>query len=119
VLDIGANTGVFTLLAAAANPTSRVYAFEPLGTVRELNMWANIALNPGLASRIVVEPFAPSRVNGSFPFFETINDRGFVPTTSSFELELAQQVGEYREWTITTRTLDAWSETIGRAALQW
>ena len=30
VLDIGANTGVYTLLACAGNPTARVTSFEPV-----------------------------------------------------------------------------------------
>jgi len=117
VLDVGANTGLFTLLAAAANPTSRVYAFEPLATVREL-MRANIAHNPDLAARITIEPFGLSRANGSFPFFETINDHGLVATSSSFELEHAQQAGEYRECTIIARTLDSWAERLGWATIQ-
>jgi len=64
-LDIGANTGVFELLAAAANPQLRVCAFEPLESVREL-LYENLARNPDLAPRIAVEPFALSRADGSF-----------------------------------------------------
>lgn len=30
ILDIGANTGLYTLLAARVNPTARIWAFEPL-----------------------------------------------------------------------------------------
>ena len=117
VLDIGANTGLFTLLAAAANPMLRVYAFEPLATVREL-LYANITHNPDMAARIAVEPFAVSRTNGVFPFFETINDHGLVTTSSSLEREQAQQAGDYRECMIITRTLDDWAETLGPATIQ-
>jgi len=116
-LDVGANTGIYTLLAAAANPELHVCAFEPLQSVREL-LHENIAHNPDLAPRIAVEPFALSRANGSFPFFETINNRGLVTTSSSLELEHAQQVGEYRRSTVITRTLDGWAETLGPAPLQ-
>ena len=43
-LDIGANHGVFSLLAAK-NPNIQVFAFEPFA--RELNrFWRNLALNP-------------------------------------------------------------------------
>jgi len=117
VLDIGANTGVFTLLAAAANPELRVCAFEPLESVREL-LRANIAHNPDLARRIAVEPFALSRANGSLPFFETINNQGLVTTSSSLEIEHAQQVGEYRRSTAITQTLDGWAETLGPATIR-
>jgi len=43
-LDIGANHGVFSLLAAK-NPQTKVFAFEP--SARELHrFWKNLALNP-------------------------------------------------------------------------
>jgi FkbM family methyltransferase len=116
-LDIGANTGIFTLLAGAANPDLQVCAFEPLKGVRDL-LHANIAHNPDLAPRIAVQPFAMSRASGSFPFFETINDQGLVTTSSSLELDHARQTGEYRVVTIITRTLDGWAETFGPPAIQ-
>jgi len=116
-LDIGANTGVFELLAAAANPQLRVCAFEPLESVREL-LYENLARNPDLAPRIAVEPFALSRADGSFPFFETINDQGLVTTSSSLELEHAQQVGDYHSSSVITRTLDGWAEALGPGAIE-
>lgn len=116
-LDIGANTGVFALLAAAANPQLRVCAFEPLESVREL-LHENLARNPDLAPRIAVEPFALSRADGSFPFFETINDQGLVTTSSSLELEHAQQVGDYHSSSVITRTLDGWAEALGPGAIE-
>ena len=45
VLDIGANTGLYSLGAAASNANSQVFAFEPLPRVAELAR-ANAALNP-------------------------------------------------------------------------
>jgi FkbM family methyltransferase len=116
-LDVGANTGIFALLAAAANPQLRVCAFEPLESVQEL-LHENLAHNPDLAPRVAVEPFALSNVNGSFPFFETINDQGLITTSSSLELEHAQQVGDFRSSCVITRTLDAWAETLGPAAIE-
>jgi FkbM family methyltransferase len=115
-LDIGANTGIFTLLAAAANPDLRVYAFEPLASVREL-LHANIAHNPDLAPRIAVQPCALSRASGSSVFFETINDQGLITTSSSLELDYARQAGEYRRVTVITRTLDSWAEAVQPASV--
>ncbi len=43
-LDIGANTGVYTLLACAVNPSVRVTAFEPVPQVFEI-LCKNIAVN--------------------------------------------------------------------------
>jgi FkbM family methyltransferase len=46
VLDIGSNTGLYSLGAAAANSDAKVFAFEPLPRVAEL-VRKNAALNPG------------------------------------------------------------------------
>jgi FkbM family methyltransferase len=106
ILDIGANTGLYTLAAAAANPLVDVIAFEPLEPVRHL-LQHNIGLNPDLASRIKVEPVGLSNEIGSFSFYETINDRGFVSTSSSLEAQHVALVGgEYVERSIRTVTLD-------------
>lgn len=44
ILDIGANTGIYSLIAKTANPNARIYAFEPVKRVYEkLNI--NIQLN--------------------------------------------------------------------------
>jgi FkbM family methyltransferase len=117
VLDIGANTGIFTLLAAAASPGVRVCAFEPLETARAL-LHANIACNPGVESRIAVEPIALSRRRAVVPFFETINDHGLVSTSSSLELDDATQVGAYLRHEITTETLDDWAGTFGQGPVR-
>ncbi len=108
VLDIGANTGIYSLLAAAASPAVRVCAFEPVAAPREL-LRANLACNPDLAPRIAVECRALSRVCATLPFFETINDRGFVSTSSSLELGHAMEVGAHVQRDITTATLDGWA----------
>jgi FkbM family methyltransferase len=44
VFDVGAHIGFFSLLAALANPTARVFAFEPLARVFS-RLERNIALN--------------------------------------------------------------------------
>lgn len=44
ILDLGANTGVFSLIAKAVNPASKVYAFEPVQRVFE-KLKQNVALN--------------------------------------------------------------------------
>ncbi len=44
IFDIGANTGVYSLLAKAVNPDSQVYAFEPIKRVFE-KLEKNIQLN--------------------------------------------------------------------------
>ena len=44
ILDVGANTGVYSLLAKTLNPLAEVHAFEPIGRVHSI-LVANISLN--------------------------------------------------------------------------
>lgn len=44
-LDVGANTGVFSLIALGVNPHVSIHAFEPAGTVFEA-LEANVQANP-------------------------------------------------------------------------
>lgn len=44
ILDVGANTGVYSLLAKTLNPLAEVHAFEPIGRVYSI-LATNIALN--------------------------------------------------------------------------
>ena len=117
VLDVGANTGIFALLAASANRAVTVHAFEPLDSARE-RLMAHLACNPGLAPRITVEPLALSHTRGSAAFFETINDQGLISTSSSLELGHAQRVGPYAERRAPTDTLDAWTAATGQRRIQ-
>lgn len=111
VLDVGANTGLFSLLAAATNPAIKVCAFEPLESVREI-LDANLALNPSLANRISVYPIGLSETAGTFEFYETLNSFGLLPTSSSLEIDHAMQTGDYRSHHISTDTIDRWSERL-------
>ena len=52
VVDVGANIGAFSVLAATAAPLARVYSYEPSADTCEL-LTSNLELN-GLASRVVV-----------------------------------------------------------------
>jgi FkbM family methyltransferase len=44
IVDIGANTGIYSLVARALNPTARIYAFEPVERVFQ-RMVDNVKLN--------------------------------------------------------------------------
>ena len=67
IADIGANTGVFALAAAAINPKAKILALEPVPRVfRKLQ--ANIALNPAFA--ITPLQVAASSLNGEAVMFD-------------------------------------------------
>lgn len=61
VFDIGANVGLYSLLAAAANPHCRIHAFEPTSEVVDILM-ANIRLNK--FPNILVRPVAVGAISG-------------------------------------------------------
>ena len=44
IIDVGANTGIYALLARTVNPSARVYAFEPIERVYD-KLVANVRLN--------------------------------------------------------------------------
>jgi FkbM family methyltransferase len=44
IVDVGANTGVYALVAKALNPAARIYAFEPLARIHQ-RLVENAALN--------------------------------------------------------------------------
>jgi FkbM family methyltransferase len=44
IIDIGANTGIYSMLAASKNPKSKIYSFEPINRVFEI-LEKNIHLN--------------------------------------------------------------------------
>lgn len=63
ILDIGAYTGLMSLLAAHAHPNNRIHLFEPLERIIE-RANVNVKLN-GMGQRIARHAIAASNVNGS------------------------------------------------------
>lgn len=110
-IDVGANTGLYALLAASISAEVEVRAFEPLPDIYG-KLRANVALNPSLAPRIHCSSMALSHRSGTAAFYETINDQGFLATSSSLEESHAQAIGaRYVVGEAETQTLDDWIET--------
>ncbi|MFP5206109.1 MAG: FkbM family methyltransferase [Acidobacteriota bacterium] len=63
VFDIGANSGLFTLLACAVNSQTKVVAFEPAPEVRR--QLQSLVRENGFEDRCIVRPEAASNVNGN------------------------------------------------------
>jgi FkbM family methyltransferase len=106
-IDVGANTGVYSLLAAAANPVTDVFAFEPVPSIRA-RLERNLSLNPGLAARISVEPVALSDREGLFVIAEHVNREGFVATSSTLQPEICNSSGTSRDTQVDVTTFDTW-----------
>lgn len=66
VIDVGANTGVYSLIAAAANPNARIHAFEPTPSTYK-SLIRNVALN-GIEVRCQPYQIALSNSIGSANF---------------------------------------------------
>lgn len=60
IMDIGANTGIYALIAKTVNPSSKVYAFEPVKRVYD-KLKSNVKLNK---YDIICEEFAVSSYDG-------------------------------------------------------
>jgi FkbM family methyltransferase len=77
-LDIGAHVGYYSVLAGLANPSGRVYAFEPLRAIC-VRLENNLRLNQLTHAEVV--PKAVSATVGQAEFFHT--EEGQLPTSSS------------------------------------
>lgn len=97
VIDIGANTGLFALLAAKAKPACRVWAFEPVPFIFDM-LIRNIELNQ--LANLEAVPIAVADFVGDTPFYITRTNVG-IPTDSSSCQGFRDQVDEYRLPTIT------------------
>ena len=79
VIDIGANTGVFSLIAGKINKTCKIYAFEPINIVYE-QLINNIKLNR--INNIIAENVAISNINDEIKI-SIPNNYYTLPTESS------------------------------------
>ncbi len=103
VLDIGANTGFYSLLACAANPYSEVFAFEPVPKVFA-RLSTNIFKN-NFQNRCHALEFAVSNSIGFSDFCEL---EGGIPTSSSFNVNGFRGY-KGNVYKVKTTTIDAMS----------
>jgi FkbM family methyltransferase len=112
VIDIGANTGFYAFIAAAASRQSRVIAFEPeQGSLDILRR--NIKLNR-FGWRIRVVPLALSNRTGQSKLYIPARTHGLVETSSSLESSFKPAHSDVVS--ISTTTLDAFLSGI---LLRW
>lgn len=101
IVDVGANTGFYALIAARAAPAARILAFEPfplaLDTLRR-----NIAVNAGVRIRAV--PMALSDHTGTATLYVPTQEHGLVETSSSLEEGFRSNYGSTQ--IVPTTTLD-------------
>jgi FkbM family methyltransferase len=74
-LDIGANCGAITLVAASIIQTGKIYAFEP-GPIIRSRLQANLDLNPNLKDIVQVVPLGLGQQRCQLSYFEDQTYRG-------------------------------------------
>lgn len=101
ILDVGANTGIFTLVAATANPRAKVVSFEPVPSVfRKLD--EHVRLNQ-LGGRCELHQKAVGDSNGIVKFHIPSDE---IPLSASFNLEGFRGVGGHIE-EVPVATIDS------------
>jgi FkbM family methyltransferase len=111
VLDVGANTGVYALAAAALSPGARIAAFEPVPRVCA-RLRHNAALN---GNRIAVEQAAVSDRDGTAVLHDLDDDHVY---SASLEREMLGDAYS-RTYEVPSVTLDSYcaAQGIGRVDL--
>ncbi|GAN57443.1 hypothetical protein AA0242T_0137 [Acetobacter aceti NRIC 0242] len=82
-LDVGANSGIYTILACATSPEIKVLAFEPYPLVREA-LQKNVIVN-GYDQRVSLFPYALSDQEGTLPLYIPDDSHGVLETSCSLE----------------------------------
>ena len=110
IFDIGANTGVYSLISKSLNPQAKVYAFEPVQrTFKRLEK--NIAINN---FDVTVEQIALSNKSGKQVFYDSLIEHQQSSSLSADKLKNTDwNTDEIVEYEIETITLDDYIERNG------
>jgi len=84
-VDVGANSGVYSILASKARPGVQVAAFEPFPPVANV-LLQNLRAND-LDRDVIVYPLALSDSAGSVPLFVPDPSHGLLETSASLEAD--------------------------------
>lgn len=103
IFDIGANTGIYALLAKTINPQAHVYAFEPVDRI-----FAKLAKNIERNNLdIQREKLAISNMTGDAVIYDPMYEN---VTSVAVNMNLAPEQEEYIQVPIKTVTLDDYCE---------
>jgi FkbM family methyltransferase len=111
VVDVGANTGLYSLLAVATNRDVAVHAVEAFDAVADL-LVANLELNGPLARRVRVHRLALSEENGRTTLYLPPPTGTIVETSASLDPTFKEEIARCVE--VETRTLDDLWTSVGR-----
>ncbi|ROQ01040.1 FkbM family methyltransferase [Stella humosa] len=93
-LDVGANTGFYSLLAAAAG-ARQVHAFEPVAEILDI-LRANLASSEA-GGQVLVHPLALGDQDGAVPLYLPPSGHGLVETSASINRTFRATHSDVRE----------------------
>lgn len=107
VFDIGANTGIYSLLAKCINPSAEVHAFEP-----SVNTYEKLLLNNKINNYdIRCMQIALSNINGEQVFYDTPDTNQTSASLSRKKLkDFEYYKGDIKEYNVNTLTLSSYIE---------
>jgi FkbM family methyltransferase len=117
VVDVGANTGFYALLAGAANPKVKILAFEPDPTVIPI-LRKNVRMN-GLYWRVKIYRYGLSDKIGAANLYIPTQEHGLVETSSSLESTFKEAHSKIVPVKVSTmdRILSSWRYASTRVAM--
>lgn len=110
ILDIGANTGLFSILSSKGNSNAQIFAFEPYSSNAN-RMKKNVELN-NLKNVLVLEEAIGNYV-GNLDI--SIPDNDSITDVSSANLDFSKKIYKSINWKITrvpVSTIDEFSKSI-------
>jgi FkbM family methyltransferase len=99
ILDVGANTGIYSLVARCVNPVATVVALEPVERVFR-RLQRNIELNGG---NVTAERLAASDTTGAAMFYDLPTDHEL---TASLDPAMSEGCSGVVEYYVPTKRLD-------------
>ena len=104
-VDVGGNSGIYTILAGVTRADVNIHTFEPFPEAADI-LRRNVALN-GIQERVTLHDVALSDRAGHAELYLPDPGHGRLETSASLEAEFKKQHAECRH--IETRTLDSYS----------
>lgn len=103
ILDIGANTGMYSLIAACVNPSAAIYAFEPIQRICD-DLADNVALNQYRQIQCINK--AVSNQTGTAEIHDSVDGNLYEASLEGdFINTLTYSKDKFRTLTIRTETL--------------
>jgi FkbM family methyltransferase len=99
IADVGANTGIYALVARCLNPTATVVALEPVERVFR-RLQRNIELNGG---NVTLEQLAASDTTGTATIYDSPGDHEY---TASLDRSMGEICGGVVQYAVATKRLD-------------